>query len=193
VHSLIYSVAPSSVEWSELGSGPPFPTNESAWSALVTGSQSHVWHGPYSNPPNRGSRTHNILRSMNLVRFPSHFHEPRLGTYQRCRNPETGWGFYYKAFNKGKSTADSGQGESNEIEVETLAAICPSPPPSRFTASICALHSGSQWDTRATNPGTLWNMRNAWCFLHEFLTLLFFSYKKMWICCTRRCCNQSST
>ena len=30
----------------ELGSAPPFSTNESAWSVMVTGSQSHVWSGP---------------------------------------------------------------------------------------------------------------------------------------------------
>ena len=41
-----YSVGPSSVMWSsELGPAPPFPTNESAWSGMVTGSQSRVWSG----------------------------------------------------------------------------------------------------------------------------------------------------
>ena len=39
-------VGPSSVVWSELGPGSAFSTNESAWSALVTGPQSRVWSGP---------------------------------------------------------------------------------------------------------------------------------------------------
>ena len=41
-----YSVGPSNVVWSELGPAQPFPTNESAWSAMVTGLQSRVWSGP---------------------------------------------------------------------------------------------------------------------------------------------------
>ena len=40
-----YSVGPSSVVWSELRA-LPFPTNEGAFSDLVTGPQSHVWSGP---------------------------------------------------------------------------------------------------------------------------------------------------
>jgi hypothetical protein len=34
--------------WSELGTSPAFSTNESVWSVMVTGSQSHVWSGPKS-------------------------------------------------------------------------------------------------------------------------------------------------
>ena len=41
-----YSVGPSSVVCWELGPAQPFPTNESAWSAMVTGLQSRVWSGP---------------------------------------------------------------------------------------------------------------------------------------------------
>ena len=41
-----YSVGPSSVMWSEIGPAPPFPTSESAWSVMVTGSQSRVGSGP---------------------------------------------------------------------------------------------------------------------------------------------------
>ena len=41
-----YSVGPSSVVWSKLGPAPPIPTNKSAWSVMVTGSQSRVWCGP---------------------------------------------------------------------------------------------------------------------------------------------------
>ena len=39
-----YSSGPSSIVWSELGPALPFP--ESAWSVMVTGSESHVWSGP---------------------------------------------------------------------------------------------------------------------------------------------------
>ena len=41
-----YSFGPSSVVWSELGLAPPSSTNASAWSVMVTGSQSPVWSGP---------------------------------------------------------------------------------------------------------------------------------------------------
>ena len=41
-----YSIGSSRVVWSELGPAPPFSTNESAWSAMVMGSQSRVWSGP---------------------------------------------------------------------------------------------------------------------------------------------------
>ena len=41
-----YSVSPSSVVWRELGPTPPFSTNESAWSVMVTCSQSRVWSDP---------------------------------------------------------------------------------------------------------------------------------------------------
>ena len=40
-----YSDGPPSVVWSEL-IGSAFSTNESAWIAMVTGPQSHVWSGP---------------------------------------------------------------------------------------------------------------------------------------------------
>ena len=40
-----YSVGPSSIVWSELGPAPPFSTDESAWSVMVTGSQSRLWSG----------------------------------------------------------------------------------------------------------------------------------------------------
>ena len=46
--AFIYSVGPSSVVWNQLGPAPPFSTNESAWSAMVTVSQSRVWSGPIS-------------------------------------------------------------------------------------------------------------------------------------------------
>ena len=40
-----YSVGLSNEVWSEIGPAQPFPTNESAWSIMVTRSQSHVWSG----------------------------------------------------------------------------------------------------------------------------------------------------
>jgi hypothetical protein len=43
------SIGPSSIVWSELGPAPPFSTNESAWSVMVTGTQSCVWIGPCSS------------------------------------------------------------------------------------------------------------------------------------------------
>ena len=43
--SFTYSVSPSSVVWSELYRFH-LSTNESAWSVMVTGSQSRVWSGP---------------------------------------------------------------------------------------------------------------------------------------------------
>ena len=49
-----YSFGPSSTLWSELGPAPPFSTNESDWSVMVTGSQSPVWSGPKTK---RGSNT----------------------------------------------------------------------------------------------------------------------------------------
>ena len=47
LHSQTYFGGPSSVVWSsELGQPAlPFPANESAWSAMVMGSQSRVWSG----------------------------------------------------------------------------------------------------------------------------------------------------
>ena len=55
LHSHTHSIDPSSVVWSELGAGSAFPTNESAWSAIVMGSQSHVWSGPKSPCANLNS------------------------------------------------------------------------------------------------------------------------------------------
>jgi hypothetical protein len=46
LHSLIYSIGPSSVVWSELGPASTFSTNESAWSVTMTISKAHVWSGP---------------------------------------------------------------------------------------------------------------------------------------------------
>ena len=45
-----YSVGPSSVVGSRTRTGSAFPTNESAWSGLVTGPQSRVWSGPEALP-----------------------------------------------------------------------------------------------------------------------------------------------
>jgi len=45
-----YYVCPSRiVVWSKLELGPPFPNNESAWSVIDTGTQSHVWRGTKCN------------------------------------------------------------------------------------------------------------------------------------------------
>jgi hypothetical protein len=49
LHSLIRMVPwVCSVKWAWNGS--TFPTNESAWIVMVTGSQSHVWSGPKATP-----------------------------------------------------------------------------------------------------------------------------------------------
>jgi hypothetical protein len=44
--AFIYSVGPSSAEWSELGLALPFPPMRVIQVVLVTGSQAHVWSGP---------------------------------------------------------------------------------------------------------------------------------------------------
>ena len=41
--STLHCVGPPSVMWSALGAGSAFSTNESAWSAMVTGLQSRMW------------------------------------------------------------------------------------------------------------------------------------------------------
>ena len=43
--STLHCVGPPSVMWSALGAGSAFSTNESAWSAMVTGLQSRMWSG----------------------------------------------------------------------------------------------------------------------------------------------------
>ena len=48
IFAFTYSVGPSSVVWTvkQTWTSSTFSTNESAWSAMVTGSQSRMWSGP---------------------------------------------------------------------------------------------------------------------------------------------------